>query len=58
MFVSYCVCVSVCVCAGSTDGTVKMFQISGKRLLHTFKHSRPNQGALFAFKHTNIVFHM
>ena len=26
---------------GSVDGTVKLFQISGKRILHTFVHSTP-----------------
>ena len=26
---------------GSADGTVKLFQISGKRLLQTFRHSEP-----------------
>lgn len=26
---------------GSVDGTVKLFQISGKRVLHTFVHSTP-----------------
>eukprot|EP00605_Chrysophyceae_sp_TOSAG23-4_P000917 GSChrysophyteH1.ASY1.ANO1.1015.1 assembled CDS len=29
--------------SGSIDGTVKLFQISGKRLLQTFVHSRPSE---------------
>lgn len=45
LFRNFCVVLTICLCCcstnqiGSADGTVKLFQLSGKRLLATYIHS-------------------